>query len=121
MIQFIRLTEGRAIRGMIVDAALGAVCGALCGVSIGSFRLRLPGNDWSILPIVGYWALCVASIAVLVGTVHRIFEVRESSDQSAAPATWLSNSRRMGNSPSMSRTPVPVQTSPIPPAPIATA
>ncbi|HEY3968170.1 MAG TPA: hypothetical protein VGM05_26645 [Planctomycetaceae bacterium] len=121
MIQFIRLTNARAVGGLIVDAALGAVCGALCGMSIGSFRLRVPGGEWNMLPVVGYWALCVAFIAVVIGTINRIFEVHESSDRTVAPPLRPSSGRRTGNSPSLSYTAVQTISSPIPPVPVARA
>ena len=75
-----RLNIGAAIRGIFVDAALGAVCGALYGASFGSFGIRIHGDLWKMLPIVGVWALCIASISVLVGALSRSSKFVGSSE-----------------------------------------
>lgn len=75
-----RLTVTRAISGMAGDASAGAIYGALFGFSFGSFGIGPHGEAWRMLPIAGYWALCVAAVAILVGSLSRIFEAVESTD-----------------------------------------
>jgi hypothetical protein len=77
-IRFSRLIAARAIRGMIVEAALGAVCGALYGATFGSFGIRIHGEISHTLPTVGFWAACVGSIAVLGGAASRLSEAVET-------------------------------------------
>jgi hypothetical protein len=97
--RLIRLTFPRVIQRMVVDASLGAVCGALYGLAFGCFGIAVHGEVWETLSIAGHWALCIAAIATLVGSFSRVLEAVDSSDlpASADDSVGVHHARQEGS------------------------
>ena len=64
---FRRTTAWRVLRSTTVDAALGAIFGGLCGLAVGGFWHLIQGDARQLAVTAGYFALCGAAGAALVG------------------------------------------------------
>lgn len=65
---------GRILQWMVVDAALGIVCGALFGIAFGACGLLLDAQSWSIISVASYFAVCGAAAGALVGVCGAVLE-----------------------------------------------
>ena len=69
---------------MGADAALGAVCGALYGISFGGFGPLVHGEIWRIFSIAGTCALAGLALGALGSALQRVFD-RRAATVSKAP------------------------------------
>lgn len=66
------------------DAALGAVCGALYGISFGGFGPLVHGETWRVFSIAAICALAGLALGALGSALQRVFD-RRAATVSKAP------------------------------------
>jgi len=77
----------RVLRGMALDAVLGAFCGAMYGVVFGGFV----GTGDNRTSTIVWFALCVGSIVAVVAVVAGLVQARaDAAEPEATPTDGIS-------------------------------